>query len=387
MNKNIQLFFLDLHASGVGKNLVNLIGRTPYSGKLAFLRNDIISKKITPLVYLGSSFPLNKLPLPIFVKRFIVLFEYILWKLINKFKGSYYLSLNSLLKKNINKNKIIIIESNNIFQYPVKFFDDLTKNGFIFLFYISHFHFKSLEKINFFKKYPKSFYFAETIPLNPISIENKLINRNRCLVVPYYVSARFFKKKKDKKERNNKILVTGSLIKSSRDMEKLFMRDWGNKNINPLRLLLYRNRKIKIFKNIASYYKSFKISGFILSIFKQNPYFSINLPLCYKTHKYFICGEDIAGFYSSNMCEGMSSGCIYFANEKLDYLFLLGMKKWVHYIPHNGTIKGILKSYRKIEGNENLYNYIKKESQNFALKNFTARAVRDKFIKQIKKIT
>ena len=219
----------------------------------------------------------------------------------------------------------------------------------------------------------------------PVSIKNYSIKKNKHLVVPYFVSSRFLIKKQDKKERNKKILVTGSIIKSSYDMEKLFMRDWGNKNLNPLRLLLYKNRKIKVFKNISSYY-NFKPSGFIFSIFKKSSYFSINLPLYYKTYKYFICGEDIAGFYSGNMCEGMASGCIYFANNNLDYLSLLGMKKWVHYIPHDGTIAGILKSYKKIEGNQNLYNYIKKNSQKFALKNFTSKAVRDKFIKQTKKM-
>lgn len=386
MHKQSQLFFLDMHASGVGKTLSNAIGRIPYPGKFAFLRNDIISEKIISFVYIGSSFALHKLRLPIFIKRVIVLFEYILWKLINKFNVSYYLSLNSLLKKNSNKNKILIIDTNCIFQYPVKFFDDLTKKGFIFLFYISHFHFKPLEKINLFKKYPESFYFAETIPVKPISIKNKLIISNRQFVVPYYASERFFKKKNDKKERINKILVTGSLIKSSGEVEKLFMRDWGNKDLNPLRLLLYRNRKIKIFKNISAYYDSYKISGYILSIFKKKQYYFIDLPSYYKTYKYFICGEDIAGFYSTNMCEGMASGCIYFANENLDYPSLLEMKKWVHYIPHDGTIKGIQKSYQKVERNKNLYNYIKEESQNFALKNFTAKAVRDKFIKQIKNI-
>lgn len=385
MSKRIQLFFLDLHSSAVGKNLINLVGRIPYFGKLAFLRNDINSGKIISFIYLGSSLPLKKLSIPIFIKRIIVFIEYILWKLINKYKGSYYLSLNSLLKENIKRKKIIIIDSNNIFQYPVKIFDDLTKKGFIFLFYTSHFHFKTLEKVNFFKRYPKSFFFAETIPLMPVSIKNYLIKKNKYLVVPYVVSSRFLIKKQDKKERNKKILVTGSIIKSSYEMEKIFMRDWGNKNLNPLRLLLYKNRKIKIFKNITSYY-NLKPSGFIFSIFKKSSYFSVNLPLSYRTYKYFICGEDVAGFYSSNMCEGMASGCIYFANSKLNYLSLLGMKKWVHYIPHDGTIKGILKSYKKIEKNQNLYNYIKKNSQKFALKNFTSRAVRNQFIKLSKKI-
>jgi hypothetical protein len=199
------------------------------------------------------------------------------------------------------------------------------------------------------------------------------------------VHKRFLKNNKNEKKINNKILVTGSLIKSSPDMKKSFMMVWRSKNLNSLRLLLYRNRKIKIFKNITSYY-NLKISGYILSIFKKSPYFSVDLPVHYKTYKYFICGEDIAGFYSSNMCEGMASGCIYFGNENLNYLSLLKMKKWVHYVPHDGTIKGIQKSYQKIEKNKNLYNYIKEESQNFALKNFTAKAVRDKFIKQINKI-
>lgn len=372
-----QLFFLDLHASSVGINVINWLARHPFFGKLAFLKSDINKKKIIPIILLGSSFPIDKMPLPILFKRFFVLLEYFVWKFINDIKGDFKISMNSE-----NKKKIIIIDSALIFKYPMDLFDKLKEKGYIFLFYISHYHYETLEKINFFNRYPESFFFSEIIPNKPISVKTQPIKKNKHLLVPYYASYRFFKKKNI--ERSSKILITGSLVQSNTKLKKLFLRDWGSKDLHPLRLSLHKLKKNKVFEKISSYY-DYNFLGFIFSIFKKKNYYSIDLPTYYQKYKYFICPEDVSGYYSSNMCEGMASGCVYFANKNLNYLSILGMKPWVHYIPHNGTINDILKSYKKIQNNKNLYNIIKKKSQEFALNNFTIKAIHLKFNKELKK--
>ena len=63
---------------------------------------------------------------------------------------------------------------------------------------------------------------------------------------------------------------------------------------------------------------------------------------------------------------------------------MLKMKPWVHYIPHNGSVKSILKSYKKIEKNKFLYNKMSKETLLFAKNNFTTKAVRLKFFTELK---
>ena len=111
-----------------------------------------------------------------------------------------------------------------------------------------------------------------------------------------------------------------------------------------------------------------------------NEYFALDLKKIYPKSKYFICPEDVIGMPSANMVDGMALGSVYFGNENYGYLKDYGLKPWIHFIPHDGSVEGILKSYKKIEDDENLYQKIRYEGMNFIIQNVSLDKTLEKFI-------
>ena len=370
-----EIYYLDPQASGVGVNLVNRIVKHPNFAKLMFLKGLFNQGQIRPLIYCGSSFPLFKIKMPVLVNRLFSFLEFLIWKKHNKIKGKVFFSISDS-----NKRKIIIIDSNTEFRNKHDFLKKLQKEKNVqFLFYTTHLHARTNEKIKLFQQFPYALFFSESFPDISKEILKGIINNQNFILCPYVIKDYFMKCASPNSNEifSNKVLVVGSIVRSDDKFEKHLLENFKVKLIHPLRVELFdkKNDINKVFHNVAGEYAADR---------KGSEYFKLDMTKVYTQYKYFICPEDAIGMPSGNMVEGMALGSIYFGNENHGYLKDYGMRPWVHYIPHNGTIDGIEASYHKVESNEDLYNSIRHNGMNFAVQNFNMDKVRETFISNIK---
>ena len=363
MLEDYEVYYLDPHASGVGVNLVNRIAGHPNLAKLMFLKESFIKGEIIPLVYCGSSYPLFRIKMPVFLNRMFSYFEFLEWGRYNKIKSKVRFSL----KKN-EKKKIVIVDSNTEFRNKYKFLERLSKSGDVqFLFYTTHLHARTNQKIALFQKLPRSLFFSEAFPQMPDSVLKGAISKENFILCPYGIKDYFMEHASPalNEKAQNRILVVGSIIRSDARFEKDLLENFNSKLLHPLRVELFDRRKeiSDIFYNVAEEYKYTTKKG-------SNKYFSLDMNQVYPEYKYFICPEDVIGMPSGNMVEGMALGSVYFGNEKCEYLNDYGMRPWVHYIPYDGTIDGAYAAYRKIEIDGALYKKIRKNGMEFVVHNF-----------------
>jgi len=371
-----EIYYLDPQASGVGVNLVNRIVKHPNFAKLMFLKRLFDQGQIRPLIYCGSSLPLFKIKIPVLVNRLISFLEFLIWKKHNKVKGKVFFSVSKS-----NKRKIIIVDSNTEFRNKYDFLKNLQKEKNVqFLFYTTHLHDRTNDKLNLFQQFPDALFFSESFPDISKEILKGIINNQNFILCPYVIKDYFMRCASPDSNENisNKILVVGTIVRSDAKFEKHLLENFRVKLIHPLRVELFdkKNEIKKVFHNVAAEYTADR---------KGSEYFKLDMTKVYTQYKYFICPEDAIGMPSGNMVEGMALGSIYFGNENYNYLKDYGMKPWVHYIPHNGTIDGIEASYHIIESNDDLYNSIRHNGMNFAVKNFNMDKVLETFIFNIKK--
>jgi len=370
-----EIYYLDPQASGVGVNLVNRIAKHPNLAKLMFLKELFIQGQIRPLIYCGSSFPLFKIKMPVLLNRLFSFLEFLIWRKHNKIKSKVFFSISES-----NKRKIIIIDSNTEFRNKHDFLKKLQKEKNVqFLFYATHLHARTNEKINLFQQFPNALFFSESFPEISKEILKDVINDQNYILLPYGIKDYFMKCASPdfNKFPSNKVLVVGSIIRSDDRFERHLFKNFKVKLIHPLRVELFdkKNEINKFFHNVAGEYTGKR---------GVNEYFALDMTKIYTQFKYFVCPEDAIGMPSGNMVEGMALGSVYFGNENHGYLKDYGMKPWVHYIPHNGTIDGILNSYKKIEADERLYKQIRGEGMNFVVQNFSMDKLLETFIIGVK---
>jgi hypothetical protein len=346
---------MDPHTMNLAKNVSNKVYRLPSFSKLSYLVKGLDRNEVIPILGFASSFPIYKLPLPHFVSFFFIIFEYIIWMLINKI----WTLPKIILPKNGDGDDIIIYINSIHHQQHIKLLKKLDKRGFRFIFYMSHIHVDVEYKLNLLTMFPTSKCFSESMPLKN-SLSTPLIDENKYFFVPYSVPNRFLlTNTNDIGKVSSKILVTGTVVLDHGKCKDSFIGIFGSKYLHPLRVELFKKKDniVRYFNNVAAEYS---VLG--------NNYFKRDMPMEYKSHEFFICPEDITGMPSTNMLEGMSCGCIYFGNQNMKYFDLYGMKPWEHFIPHNGSINGIIESYEFVINNKETLRKIKQNGKDLAQK-------------------
>ena len=275
----------------------------------------------------------------------------------------------------LNQKNIMIVDTNVDFVGRDKLLDELYGNGFQFAFYISHFHVRTKQKLNLIKKYGKSIIISEAFPRMPQDVTDVQIYREKFRFLPYAVKPKFVKQDYIVKERSNKILVTGTVVRDPGRVGDQLQHDYGSRLLHPLRVELFDKREIldQVLRNISAEY----------SLARKNSYYSISLLEMYDSHQFFICPEDITGVPSSNMVEGMARGCIYFGNENLEYLKDYGMRPWLHYIPYDGTLNGLLEARNRILNNSTLIQQISRNGEELAKAEFSGDRVLNKLFEYL----
>lgn len=369
------IYFLNPHTSAVGDNLVNIVAKHPSFAKFFYLQEPIKNRELNIFVYRASSFAFYKLPIGNVLKSLLSILEYKIWCKINRInvKKTFY----SVRQKgmHLNQKKIMIVDTNVEFIGKDKLLDELYGNGFQFAFYISHFHARTKQKVNLLKKYRKSIIFSEAFPRMPQDLLDEQILREKFRFLPYAVKPKFVKKDNIAKERSNKILVTGTVVRDHGRTGDQLQNDYGSRLLHPLRVELFDRRAVldSVMHNISAEY----------SLVHNNSYYNINLVDMYDSHQFFICPEDITGAPSSNMVEGMARGCIYFGDERLEYLKSFGMMPWVHYIPYDGTLNGLLETRNKILDNSAIIQQISRNGTELAKVEFSGDRVRTKLFEHL----
>jgi hypothetical protein len=368
-----KILFLDPHASGVGVNLVNRFYTTPNFSKLFFFSEGMAKGDISSLVYCGSSFALGRVPMPIILNRIISVVEFFLWRHYNNIFSNYIIAS---LSKKIECN--IIIDSNIPFRGREKYLEKLYKQNknIRFIFYVSHIHFNTEEKIKLFKKFPNSLFFSESRPIFKDTDSKKIINKNNFFHCSYGVNKKFFSLDNILKNRGEKILVTGSILETKGNESIELFKYFGSESIHKDRGFLFKNKnKLNyLFNNIAEYY----IPGSV------NNYFKHDIVKQYGSHKYFICPEDATGMPSVNMLEGMAMGCVYFGNINYTYFEEYKMEEWVHFIPHNGSIKSIESAFYRVQNDPELFKKIQDQGALLVRSKYSMKSTYKRFESSLK---
>lgn len=369
------IYFLNPHTSAVGDNLVNIVAKHPSFAKFFYLQEPIKNGEINIFVYRASSFAINKLPIGNVLKGLLSILEYKIWCKVNLLSAKKTFYSVRQKEMQLNQKKIMIVDTNVEFVGRDKLLDELYNNGFQFAFYISHFHVRTKQKLNLIKKYRNSIIFSEAFPRMPQDLTDVQIYREKFIFLPYAVKPKFVKKDNIVKEKSNKILVTGVVVRDHGRVGDQLQYDYGSRLLHPLRVELFDKREIldQILHNISAEY----------SLAHNNSYFNISLVDMYDSHQFFICPEDITGVPSSNMVEGMARGCIYFGDERLEYLKNYGMRPWLHYIPYDGTVNGLLEARNKILDNSNLIQQISRNGAELAKAEFSGDRVRTKLFEHL----
>ena len=382
----MKIYFLDPHSTLVGNTLAHRVAGVLKYQMLEFFKMGIREKKIVPLIYTCSSYPLYRIPLFIWLNRIINLFEFFEWQRYNKAISKFVFSFYQLDK---NEDNYLVIDSNAKFRNKYKFYRKLVDEyNFKLVFYVSHIHTRTISKLRLFREFPNSIYFSQTVPIIKNPELGNTMNDKNYKFVPYGIQKRFYENEFNLK-KDKRILVIGSVLlgfdyqhifsdTAAKDFDE-FKKNYDENNLHPLRakLFLEKSKYEEYFDNIAEEY--------VVQPFKSSNYLKTDIVESYNSHKYFICPEDIFGMPSSNFVEGMSTGCVYFGNINYIYFSLYGLKPWVHFVPHDGTIEGIIKSYKKIEDNSDLYNVISKNAREIMKKRYKMEYIIDHFCKEIEK--
>lgn len=175
------------------------------------------------------------------------------------------------------------------------------------------------------------------------------------LVLPFAISPRF-QQAKPWEQRTAACLATGSFhdLREEKPAWKYrdFMQATGSTTYHPVRKAIF-DRAAELKPELDCYVSPFRgpqqnkrwwrklLERFDVA---QKQYFSINIAQLYNDYRYAVVGEELAGFPALGAFEALASGAV-LIGEPYAYQGL-GMQPQVHYIPHDGSIPGILEAVR-----------------------------------------
>lgn len=176
--------------------------------------------------------------------------------------------------------------------------------------------------------------------------------------LPYTPSPRFVRTVPFK-ERNNKIVATGSITYPMKD--KNFIDFFGGNKLQPLRQDLYRDASkytlemdciisdLSSTRNEEDEQSELKGKNkFIELFFYKHPqlnYYKKDIVSIYNSYKMFAVPEEICDLPAIGFIEGMACGCAYIGID--DPMFRdIGMVPGIHYISHDGTVEDFISKVR-----------------------------------------
>lgn len=351
------LYVADPHTINVANNLNNILLRRKNFQKLNFLHELFTEGKIEAVCMGGSSFPLHKIRQKL-IRKYISNCEFRGWKYLNA------INVKTKRLRDIPKDAFVLIDTNVPSSFNIKTIEQLNSKNVCLILYISHITSNTQKKLELLSKLTCKYYF-----ISEARVSLPLIDSDKINIIPYFFHERF-KLKQYNSNRIDQLLIVGT-VNFSKDnkLEKYF----GSDVLNPFRNELYKKRNnLPGFFNISQNYT-----------LTNNSYYDLDLPLLFRTFRFFICPEDISGMPSSNMVEGMASGGVYFGNSSLSYYKDYGMEPYIHFIPYDGTISDLYLQYNKIKYKIDIVNKIAKNSMKLAEERFSRNAAKISFVNLI----
>lgn len=176
----------------------------------------------------------------------------------------------------------------------------------------------------------------------------------RFIDLPFAVSARF-QMRMPLSERAQDCVATGSFHNLYDERPRKYYNDFigyfRSSTYHPLRKQIYEQKdKLagKITCCISPYREHNYGSLFIRNIRSmlgmdcvQKNYFSIDIVELYNSHVFAVVGEELAGLSAIGFFEAMACGCVTLG-KGTEYYQKLNLVAGEHYLPHDGTVEGIL---------------------------------------------
>ncbi|EID0694126.1 hypothetical protein QNE95_002332 [Vibrio vulnificus] len=255
--------------------------------------------------------------LPKYIRMVVVLFEYVIWRLLQK-----------------NNVKLSSLKEGDIAVYPLRNINNL---GSKFLrvrrckvaWVMSHFHI-SIANANYIAD--NDIILADNFN---VSLD-KLCNR--VVLCPPCITSRFVNKKKAD-ERSEKIIATGTI--------HLYRNEFPGSVKYKDNYTMHPSRADVFFSNSAVYFKNFSIVTDNDSLYSvQKSYMAQDIVEMYNRYKYAFIGSEVSGVFALGLVEAMACGCEVFVEESI--ASYLGLQDGIHAWLFDGTAKGMEQKYNDI---------------------------------------
>ncbi len=295
--------------------------------------------------------------LPEFIRSFISALEFRMWCRLNEIPLS---KVVFALSKNWFEDSLVLAFSYKAacgnFERRAK----ILKRYRAVIFHLSHYFVATREKAENLKYLPNLILAGDSdITKNKYFKEFFGYYDGPFLVLPFSVSPRFVRRT-GLTERSEKCLATGTFHDLTLERPEWkyhdFMCSSGLSTYHPLRKAIFESQvllKNKIYCKISPY-RNYESSNFFYRMvahfnISQRKYFEQDIVSLYNKFRYAVVGEEWSGFPALGAFEAMACGALMIGDPR--YYVGLGLSPGVHFIPHDGTLNGLLKSIAEIDQN------------------------------------
>ena len=218
------------------------------------------------------------------------------------------------------------------------------------------------------------------------------------IVLPFAVNERFVAKR-PLAQRDAKCAATGSFHNLRNETPQFyycdFMELFQTNTYHPLRKMLFEKKdelsnwidcRISPYREISDNKGPVAKLRRLLGLdMVQAEYFSFNIVDFYNQHRFAIVGEELSGAPAVGFFEAMSCGNVTLG-QRGSFYDGLGLEPELHYLPHDGTIAGVLAQLEKANADFERVRRISEAGLTYVAAHCTPASVWDAFERRLKGI-